>query len=451
MMKKKQIKIQQFSTGSIILAVILSVLFLVIAILGFRYLRSMQTATDQYVTSEQSAQKLQKGSDTLTEQVRLFVMTGEKKYMDGYFFEANVAKQREEGAAELSRYFAGTEVMDGLEAALAESRSLMEREYYAMRLAAAAYGMRSDALAEEVASVVLEQADLSLTEEQQLKKAQELVCDDVYQEAKERISGSVEDCVADLVDITQRQERHASSAFLDLYIKQAIGTLLLVIFLITDSVIVRRLVVNPLVSYNEKIEKDETVPVIGAAELQSLAVTYNRVFEENQETQRLLHHEAEHDALSRLLNRGAFNKILAMYQKGDVPYALILTDIDRFKNFNDSYGHAVGDQIIQKAAKSLENAFRKTDFVFRIGGDEFAIIMVDVTSKDRDTVQERLDYLRLGLFDAADGLPEVPMSIGVAFSDRAPAGASIYQNADRALYYVKEHGRDGSHFYSDVR
>ena len=80
-----------------------------------------------------------------------------------------------------------------------------------------------------------------------------------------------------------------------------------------DSIIVRKLIVNPLVSYNESIEQDETVPVIGAAELQSLAETYNRVFEENRETQKLIRHEAEHDALTDLLNKGSFDKILSLY------------------------------------------------------------------------------------------------------------------------------------------
>ena len=85
--------------------------------------------------------------------------------------------------------------------------------------------------------------------------------------------------------------------------------------------IVRRLVVRPLISYNRSIQKGEIFPTIGAEELQSLAENYNRVYAENQETQKITRHQAEHDTLTELLNRGSYEKVLAIYEKGEVPFA----------------------------------------------------------------------------------------------------------------------------------
>ena len=84
---------------------------------------------------------------------------------------------------------------------------------------------------------------------------------------------------------------------------------------------IRHLIVKPLLSYNESIKKGIIFPVIGSAELKSLAETYNKVYEENQETQKLIRHQAEHDALTGLLNRGSFERIMHVYETGDVHIA----------------------------------------------------------------------------------------------------------------------------------
>lgn len=288
-----------------------------------------------------------------------------------------------------------------------------------------------------------------MSSEEKLTKARSLVSDDAYQTSKEKISGKVERCMNELVETTKNQQSKASSEFKSLCILLEIGVLLLVAFLIGSSVAVRTLIVNPLGSYNRNIEQDKTVPVIGAAELQTLAVTYNRIFEENLETQKLIRHEAEHDALTDLLNRSSFNKALALYSQGSMNFALILVDVDRFKSVNDTYGHAVGDEILRRVAKRLKESFRSTDYVFRIGGDEFAVLMMDVSEALRHTVEEKLASLKKGLVCPEEGLPEITLSIGVAFSDRKDPGESIFKDGDQALYYVKKHGKDGSCFYEE--
>ena len=444
-----KIHIKRFSTGSIWTAVILVILFVLLSIYGTRNFQMLEDSTDQYLTCEKAALKLQKGSDILTEQVRLYVMTGQRKYLDGYFEEANVTKHRETAIADLKGSFDSALILLNLEAALKDSRELMEQEYYAMRLAAAGFGASQKSLPEEVKAVTLTEEDQALSSEEKLTKARSLVSDDAYQTSKEKISGKVERCMKELAETTKNQQSKASSKFKNLCILLEIGVFLLVAFLIGSSVAVRTLIVNPLGSYNRSIEQDKTVPVIGAAELQTLAVTYNRIFEENLETQRLIRHEAEHDALTDLLNRSSFDKALALYSQGSMNFALILVDVDRFKSVNDTYGHAVGDEILRRVAKRLKESFRSTDYVFRIGGDEFAVLMMDVSEALRHTVEEKLASLKKGLVCPEEGLPEITLSIGVAFSDRKDPGESIFKDGDQALYYVKKHGKDGNCFYEE--
>ena len=128
-------------------------------------------------------------------------------------------------------------------------------------------------------------------------------------------------------------------------------------------------------------------------------------------------------------------------------FALILVDVDIFKSVNDTYGHAVGDEILKKVSRLLKDAFRSIDYVCRIGGDEFAVVMVDVTSNLHYTVEDKITSINKELAKVEENLPEISLSVGVAFSDRENPGESIFKDADKALYYVKEHGKSGCGFY----
>lgn len=95
-----------------------------------------------------------------------------------------------------------------------------------------------------------------------------------------------------------------------------------------------------------------------------------------------------------------------------------------------------------------EKAFRSIDYVCRIGGDEFAVIMVDVTSDLKYTIEDKLKYVGEELAKTEGEVPAVTLSVGVAFSDRKNPGESIFKDADKALYHVKENGRNGCAFYN---
>ena len=444
---KRKIRIQRVSFWSLIVTLIFAFIFAALSIVGRKQFTVLQDSTEQYILCENAAKQLQDGSDYLTEEVRLFAMTGNSQYMDLYFKEADITKRREHALEDLKQYFDGTDSFTSLQSALYHSVDLMNTEYYSMRLVCEAQGISQSNWPDALQSVELSDEDSQLSIEEKMQKAQDLVCNNDYQNTRTIITDKVTECMNDLITLTRNHQGRATTIFSDMYHKLEVGVIVLVALMLLMSLIVRKLIVEPLISYNESIKHGEIFPVLGAEELQNLALTYNQVFQENLETQRLIRHQAEHDALTGILNRRSFEKLLHVYEEGDNNFALILVDVDVFKSVNDTYGHAVGDIVLKNVATYLKTAFRSIDYVCRIGGDEFAVIMVEMTSDLQYTIKDKIAAVSEQLAHPEEGVPKTTLSVGVAFTDRENPGESLFQDADKALYHVKENGRNGCGFY----
>ena len=448
MKRKRRIRIKRISAWCTAITAIVVILYIAVAGMGNKEFHMLKYTTEQYIECENAAKQLQQGSDYLTEQVRLYVMTGEEKYLDQYIQEAEVTKRRENALKDLSEYFKGSSIAELLQTALTDSKDLMETEYYAMRLRLEAESITKADWPEEIQMRSLSGTDRYLSGEEKIAKAQKIVSDEHYETAKAAIDEEITEAMSTLLEKTKNRQGRATTIFSDMYRKLEIGIGILAVLIVSMCVMMQKLIVRPLLSYNDSITLGEIFPVIGAAELQNLAETYNQVYQENQETQRLIRRQAEHDALTDALNRGSFEKVLHIYEAGESPFALILIDVDIFKSVNDTYGHAVGDTILKSVTNSLKNAFRSIDYVCRIGGDEFAIVMVEMTSDLKHTIEDKLKAVGEVLaHPKEEGVPPVTLSVGIAFSDRENPGDSIFKDADQALYKVKENGRNGYEFY----
>jgi len=157
---------------------------------------------------------------------------------------------------------------------------------------------------------------------------------------------------------------------------------------------------------------------------------------------------ASHDSLSGLLNRGGFlheaERLLAGTRAEDWPVVAILFDIDRFKVINDSYGHAIGDRVIEMFGTAAVSNLREDDIVGRIGGEEFAILLRNANDAVGLTCAERI---RLAFREATERAAEVPVCVTVSagIASCTESGTSIKEllkSADRALYRAKSEGRD---------
>lgn len=376
-------------------------------------------------------------------------MTGDESCIDAYFTEANETRQREKAIEDPKGQFKGTDAFNSLHAAMKKSNELMQTEFYAMRLVEQANGTDPATWHEELRDIQLSADDATLSPAESMTKAQDLVSNAKYEATKHVITYQTNSCITEITDTTRSNQSNASSVFSDIYRELEICVAAFAILTLAMCILIRRAIVRPLLDFGTSIKKGMTLPVKGAGELQVLAETYNRVYEENEATQMLIKHQAEHDALTDLLNRDSYDKMLKVYEGSGRPFALILIDVDVFKSVNDTFGHAMGDQILRRVALLLKTTFRNIDHVCRIGGNEFAIIMVEMTPDLRYTIEEKIDAINEQLANPVDGLPAVSISVGVAFADRPNPGDSIYKDVDQALYRTKESGRASHTFYGD--
>lgn len=157
--------------------------------------------------------------------------------------------------------------------------------------------------------------------------------------------------------------------------------------------------------------------------------------------------EAQIDGLTRLYNRKAFDsRIVEKIDKGKIrgaTFTLALIDIDYFKQINDTFGHAFGDEILRNISTSLKNYFSKGDFIARYGGEEFAIILDE---GNRVLVQKVIEGMRESVskqkFSAGDEPISVTVSAGIAFCKWHDTAESLIKRADKALYAAKKGGRN---------
>jgi diguanylate cyclase (GGDEF)-like protein/PAS domain S-box-containing protein len=153
-------------------------------------------------------------------------------------------------------------------------------------------------------------------------------------------------------------------------------------------------------------------------------------------------HQAEHDVLTGLPNRVALAKrIAASLDRGQHP-ALLFVDLDRFKQVNDTLGHATGDKVLTAVASRLRDAIRDDDVVARIGGDEFVVLAVSATSPgDAERVAERLHAVLATPFQVEERSLYLTASIGIALPGvQVRTAEDALRAADIAMYQAKTSG-----------
>lgn len=167
---------------------------------------------------------------------------------------------------------------------------------------------------------------------------------------------------------------------------------------------------------------------------------------------RLMRVLADHDSLTGLHNRRSFNRQLErlwrLAQREDVSLAMLICDIDHFKLYNDRYGHQGGDAVLQQVGQLLADAGRRPlDMSVRLGGEEFAVLLYDISSGEArqraEQLRAALEHLRIA-HAGSDTAGVVTLSIGVACLQPVQGGTlgQLYEQADKALYQAKSQGRN---------
>ncbi|MBF2058112.1 MAG: EAL domain-containing protein [Cyanobacterium sp. T60_A2020_053] len=167
-------------------------------------------------------------------------------------------------------------------------------------------------------------------------------------------------------------------------------------------------------------------------------------------SEEMLRYQACHDVLTELGNRNLFNeqlyKAIANAQRYKHQMAILFIDLDRFKNINDTLGHEIGDKFLKNVAKRLHKCLRTADVIARWGGDEFTILLSEIShSRDASVVARRILNSLKKPFQIIDYQLYASLSIGIAiYPQDGDNPDTLLKNADIALYRTKEEG--GNHY-----
>lgn len=176
----------------------------------------------------------------------------------------------------------------------------------------------------------------------------------------------------------------------------------------------------------------------------SLVILAGRMFETTER-------ESLSDPLTGLANRRFFQEILLRElrraQRGNQPLSLIIADIDHFKGVNDTYGHTVGDEVLEQVGSIMLSSVRATDFVIRYGGEEFVVLMPETRLADAVQVANKLRKTIGDTILESTSRPGMTLKVTISggvgsFPGDGQTGEQLILRADRALYWAKEHGRN---------
>ncbi len=408
-----------------------------------RSFRQLTQVTNDYIGMEEAASSLMSASDYLTEEAQTYTVIGDRVHLDNYFTEAEQTRRREHAIEEIEKRLPDSAALQKLRKAMSESVSLMDTEYYAMRLVLESQG--DEDIPRTLTGVTLTEEDRSLSAEEKRALAERLMHNEEYNTQKRRIRSDFNKCVDALkLNMRAKQELMNKKTHNDLMwmviliIVETMG-LVLMLWLTT------RLGINPLLQAVEHIKHDRELPIIGAHEFRYLAGTYNNMYSAYKKSIDQLSFKASHDELTGAFNRAGYDLIVQGVDRGSTAYLLL--DADHFKQINDASGHKTGDLILMHIAATLKKNFRSDDYICRLGGDEFVVLMIHVGSDSKPMIEEKLRQVNHDLAKNAGELPAVSLSAGVSFFDGEHNAEQVYREADIALYHVKNHGRGGCCFY----
>lgn len=234
-----------------------------------------------------------------------------------------------------------------------------------------------------------------------------------------------------------------------------------ILFVVLVYLMISRTVLTPIakiagaITEEGKHVENIALPSKSSREIYALIASYNTMRRQIHHRQMALEHQALHDALTGLPNRALLQDRLeqaiqqAKRHKTDV--ALILLDLDRFKDINDSLGHSVGDQVLQEIGARLNVCLRSSDTVARLGGDEFAIIIPDADTTQASFFVEKV----INKIDAPIVINEqnmyVGVSIGIAlFPENGEDADTLMRQADIAMYDAKHNKKNYSFFHNEM-
>jgi len=235
--------------------------------------------------------------------------------------------------------------------------------------------------------------------------------------------------------------------------------ILAISFVIAVYLMIEKFVIKPTISISKALSEDGheqyfNIEDKSSKEVFRLTSAFNSMRKQIHQRQIALEHQALHDALTGLPNRALLNDRLTqainIMKRNDDPLAILLLDLNRFKEVNDTLGHHVGDQLLQLVAKRLEKTVRNSDTVARLGGDEFAIIAPNTSPSEAILFSKKIETSLKNVFTIDNQNIFVGVSSGISiYPDHGTDIHTLLRHADTAMYVAKENNL-GSVLYEEL-
>ncbi len=437
--KSRGIRLAPLNTAMICVTAVLALLIGVSIYLSSRSVNSVVTVTRSYMRLQSSAGMLRDFAGSMSDQALLFVQRGEIGSAHAYAGQMGALQSQVD---EPNQYG------DTLPAAAAEYRRALESfregsrtEIAAMRLVAENLPKGAfESLPEYLKNAEISDEDRALTPEARKEKALALLNSEAYLQTRETAQTAIQSSQRLAGENGQAQADKTSAEMSRSVRIQAVLLILSVLLSVLALTLNRILVINPLRKSVNHLNRREPIPEWGSEEMRHMARVYNDVLRDNQEKTLKLTYAATHDTLTGVYSRTDFDRYYRQIEKAE-NVGLVMLDVDHFKQFNDDYGHDIGDRVLCAAVSALKRHFRKRDHISRVGGDEFCIILSDVGHADGPMIREKIEAVNQELALGEKQLPPITVSAGVAFWDRPGPQGSLFKDADTALLEVKKSRR----------
>ena len=442
----RSVSVKNINLAVMVLSLIIFVIMAYFTVLIPIATREMSEYDRQLHMCETEAMQVQRGRSYLTRQSRLYIQNLDETYLDAYIEEVRDSRRIQIAFENLSTCDFTDEIKQSLANLALYTEQLMEYECYAMKLVSVVNGVNEAELPQEIASVHLSAEHQAISSQEKLELARTYVFGTEYQNMHNNFEAqlvSISQLITDSLEADHAAVNHRINVAAT---HQRVCICLLGLLVAVSSLWDYFTVSKPIGEYVDSIKSDRPLRVTGAKELRRLAEGYNELYLKNAADKDELLSRAELDSLTGLINQRAFSQLKEELKSHKEPLALLVLDVDRFKQINDEYGHDVGDAMLQKFAVELRNTVNPTDRIARLGGDEFVVVMFDVGANDVDVIRSKIDLLNENLMKPQLGLPIISCSVGVAFSDGG-YNDELFHFADQAMYFVKRRGGCGLHVY----
>ena len=432
--QKKGVRLNRLNVCLIVIGFVL-MLFMVFSMFDTnKSFNQIVNVTEAYLSSQQTAGMLSNIANSMSDECADFIKTGAPDCTHVYAGQLNAIN------AQISlNESAKAEDEDEdpfMVKALAAFRAMNETEIRAMRLMADTLPMGMAAFPLILQQTQLSPEDQALTAEEKKVLAEKLITSDEYRLHKETLTEAVDDSHRVASEQGKNRSVQTAAHVKKIMRRQKLLLLLFIVVAIVALLLNRFLIISPIQRSVDNLDQRKPLPMEGSYEVRHLANVNNEVLKDNVEKTAALSHAATHDFLTGLKNRSEFDRLYKESKEEKV--GIMIADVDRFKQFNDEFGHEVGDRVIKVVADKLTEHFRPEDHVCRIGGDEFCVIMPGIGQEQAGAVTDIIRKINHELQGTGTGLPPITISAGFAFWNRPNPGESLFRDADDTLLSVKK-------------